>query len=484
MKKANISIVFLLFSLVINAQTPPDTVWTMKYGGCDQDEAYAVEPTMDGGFIIAANTKSYGAGLWDAWLIKTDAAGNLEWSETYGGTGIDNAYDVKQTPDGGYIVAGRTDQNGSSYSKVWMIKTDAMGDTLWTKAFGENDKAELANSIAITNDGGYIMAGMKEVEPYADPHQEFWLIKTDADGNTLWTNTFGGADYDAAFSVKQTSDLGFIITGTTEFPGSLEDIRLVKTSQDGTLEWEKTYGGILNDAGMDVIQTQDGGYMLTGKFQSAVMDPSDMWVIKTDEAGNQIWDNLFGGSAMDMGYALTADPESGYLLAGMTSAPDTGNVDGWLVKIDEDGNEEWTKTIGTSENERFRDITLTTEGDIILTGDAGTFNNTEAWLVKVGYALGIHENSIDKYDLRVSPIPVINQFSVCFSMPEQAYVSLKLYDLQGKVLKSLYNGFVSGRKQVSLSADGLPDGAYILLLKTDGRIAASRKIVVKAHSCF
>lgn len=484
MKKVNISIVFLLFSLMINAQTPPDTVWTMKYGGNDQEEAYAVEPTMDGGFIMASNTKTFGSGLWDAWLIKTDAVGNLEWSETYGGSGIDNIYDVKQTPDGGYIVAGRTDQDGSSYSMVWLIRTDAMGDTLWTKTFGENDKAELANSVEITNDGGFIIAGMKEVEPYDDPHEEFWLIKTDSDGNLLWSRTHGGAGYDAAFSVKQSSDLGFIIIGTTEVPLSLEDIRLVKTNQDGMLEWEKTYGGLFNDAGLDVIQTQDGGYMLTGKIQSAVWDPFDMWVIKTDEDGNQIWDNLFGGSAMDMGYALTADPESGYLLAGITTTPGTGNANGWLVKIDEDGNEEWTKPIGPSDMDRFRDIAITADGDIILAGDAGTFDNTDAWLVKVDYTVGIFENSTDRYDLHVFPNPVVNQFNVYFSSPEQNMVSLKLYNLQGKAHRSLHHGFVSGKKQVSLSADGLPDGAYILLLKTDGRIVASRKIVVKAASCL
>ena len=153
MKKVKISIVFLLLSFIINAQVPPDTVWTELYGGNDLEEAYALEPTMDGGFIIAANTRSFGAGVWDAWLIKTDAQGNQEWAETCGGTGTDNVYDVKQTADREYIMAGRTDQDGSSFSKVWMVKTDAMGDTLWTKTFGENDRAELANSLVIANDG-------------------------------------------------------------------------------------------------------------------------------------------------------------------------------------------------------------------------------------------------------------------------------------------------------------------------------------------
>lgn len=478
MKKVNISVVFLLFYVIIHAQTPPDTVWTMSYGGNDQEEAYAVEPSIDGGFIIAANTKSYGTGLWDAWLIKTDAVGNLEWSETYGGSGIDNIYDVKQTPDGGYIVAGRTDQDGSSYSMVWLIRTDAMGDTLWTKTFGEHDKAELANSVEITNDGGFIVAGMKEVEPYDDPHEEFWLIKTDSDGNLLWSRTHGGAGYDAAFSVNQSSDLGFIIIGTTEVPLSLEDIRLVKTNQDGMLEWEKTYGGLFNDAGLDVIQTQDGGYMLTGKIQSAVWDPFDMWVIKTDEDGNQIWDNLFGGSAMDMGYALIADPESGYLLAGITTTPGTGNANGWLVKIDEDGNEEWTKPIGPSDMDRFRDIAITADGDIILAGDAGTFDNTDAWLVKVGYTVGVSENKIDSYELSVSPNPVCKQFNVYFSLNERTAVSLQLYNLQGGNLSSLYKAVDQGEIQVSLSSDDLSEGVYILCLEAEGRIVASKRIIV------
>jgi hypothetical protein len=478
MKKVKISIVFLLLSFIINAQVPPDTVWTELYGGNDLEEAYALEPTMDGGFIIAANTRSFGAGVWDAWLIKTDAQGNQEWAKTYGGTGIDHAYDVKQTEDGGYIAAGRTDQDGSSFSKVWLVRTDGTGNLLWTQAFGENDKAELANSLEITNDGDFIIAGVKEVEPYDEPHEQFWLIKMDADGNMIWNQTYGGPDYDGAFSVRQTSDSGFIIIGTTEMQGSMEDIRLIKTNLNGALEWEKTYGGFLNDAGLDVIQTQDDGYLLTGKFQNTLSVPSEMWVIKTDADGNQMWDNVFGGLSGSMGYALTDDPESGYLLAGMTSLPGTGDSEGWLVKINGDGDEVWTKTIGTSDMDRFRDITITAQGDIILTGDAGTFGNTDAWLVKVGSVLGISENKTNGYKLNISPNPVLNRFNVNFSLPEQTSVSLKLYNLRGKIIRSLYKGVEQGEKLISLPAGNLSEGVYIVCLEADGIIVTSKRIVV------
>ncbi|MCF8351354.1 MAG: T9SS type A sorting domain-containing protein [Bacteroidales bacterium] len=478
MKKVKITILLLLLSTLTNAQLPPDTAWTMKYGGNDQEEAYAVEPTMDGGFIIATNTKSFGSGLWDAWLIKTDAQGNQEWAETYGGTGIDNAYDVKQTTDGGYIVAGRTDQDGSSFSKVWLIKTNAMGDMMWDITFGENDRAELANSIQLTYDSCFIIAGMKEVEPYDDPHQQFWLIKTDAGGNLLWDHTFGGPDYDAAFSVRQTSDSGFLLVGTTEMPESLEDIRLVKTDRNGNPVWEKTYGGLLNDAGMDVMQTGDGGYLLTGQFQSNPTDPSDMWVIKTDADGNQIWDDVFGGLSMDVGYALLAAPESGYLLTGMTASFGAGGADGWLIKIDEVGNEEWSKTIGTSGNERFRDIALTAAKNPIVTGHAGTFTDTDAWLVKLESGVGMADTPKQENELKIFPNPAINQCNVWFSLPERSSVILKLYDAWGKMIRSVYNGDPKGEILISLSLEDLSEGTYFLCLNADDQIMVSRKIVV------
>jgi len=253
---------------------------------------------------------------------------------------------------------------------------------------------------------------------------------------------------------------------------------MIKTNQDGMLEWEKIYGGLFSDAGLDVIQNQDGGYMLTGKYQGTVWDPFDMWVIKTDEDGNQIWDKLFGSSAMDMGYALTADPESGYLLAGITTTPGTGNANGWLVKIDEDGNEEWTKPIGPSDMDRFRDIAITADGDIILAGDVGTFDNTDAWLVKVGYSLGVHEIRSGKYELHVSPNPVVNQFNVRFSLPERTTVSLMIYDLKGNNPDCLYHGIAKEKKLTSNPLGELPNGIYFLSLETDHKVVASKKIVV------
>lgn len=478
MKKFKISFVLLFSSILINAQEPPDTAWTRMYGGSDQEEAYAVEETIDGGFIIAANTKSFGSGLWDAWVIKTDAYGNQEWAETYGGTGIDNAYDVKQSLDGGYIIAGRTDLDGSSFSSLWLIKINDMGDMMWNETFGENDRAELANSIQLTYDGAFIIAGTKEVEPYDDPHQEFWLIKTDVDGNMLWDRTYGGAGYDAAYSVRQASDSGFILVGTTEIPGSLEDIRLVKTDRDGNLLWEKTYGGLLNDAGMDLLQTADGGYLLSGKFQSSLTDPSDLWVIKTDQFGNHLWEEVFGGLSMDMGYAISMGPESGYVIAGMTASFGAGGADGWLLKIDENGNELWTKTIGTSENERFTDILLTSGGDNILAGYSGTFDNTDAWLVKVGTDVGIAENSISECEIKIFPNPVVNQCNVYFFLGEQSSVSLVVYTLQGKMLRSIPLGLCEGKKFLSLSLDDLPEGIYCLGIETDDVILASQKLII------
>ena len=201
------------------------------YGGSDWDDGSSVQQTSDGGYIIAGYTKSFGAGG-DVYLIKTDANGNLLWQKTYGGSGYDDGTSVKQTSDGGDIIAG------------------------WTESFGV---------------GG----------------RNVYLIKTDANGNLLWQKTYGGSDYDWVFSVQQTSDGGYIIAGLTEsFGAGGRDVYLIKTDADGNLLWQKTYGGSDDDCGTSVQQTSDGGYIIAGYTFSFGAGEGDVYLIKTDANGN------------------------------------------------------------------------------------------------------------------------------------------------------------------------------------------------------
>jgi hypothetical protein len=201
------------------------------FGGEGVDWARAVQQTSDGGYILAGMTSSFGAGHYDVWLIKTDVDGNMLWEKTFGGSSYDEAYAVQQTSDGGYILAGYTASFGAGFNDAWLIKTDADGNKVWDKTFGGiND--DWAEAVQQTSDGGYILAGV--TTSFGAGHADAWLIKTDANGNIVWDKTLGGSMGDYAYAVQQTSGGGYILAGETHSFGAVNgDVWLIKTDAFG-----------------------------------------------------------------------------------------------------------------------------------------------------------------------------------------------------------------------------------------------------------
>ncbi len=258
--------------------------WAKTYGGTDWDGAYSVQQTSDRGYIVAGFTHSFGAGGSDIFLIKTDASGNVIWAKTYGGTNYDWAYSVQQTSDGGYIVAGYTYSFGAGSADLFLIKTDANGNVIWAKTYGGTNY-DWAYSVQQTSDGGYIVAG--GTDSFIAGDDDIFLIKTDANGNIIWSKTYGGASNDSASSVQQTSDGGYIVVGyTNSFGVGLDDIFLIKTDANGNIQWTKTYGGTNYDWAYSVQQTSDGGYIVAGGTASFGAGGADLFLIKTEANGD------------------------------------------------------------------------------------------------------------------------------------------------------------------------------------------------------
>jgi hypothetical protein len=295
-----------------------DTLWTKTYGGSSNDQGQSVQQTTDGGYIIAGSTWSYGNGWSDIWLIKTDSNGDTTWTKTFGGSMVDEGRSVQQTTDGGYIITGSTASFGNGERDVWLIKTDSNGDTTWTKTFGGSSDDE-GHSVQQTTDGGYIITGYTE-----SGLSDVWLIKTDSNGDTTWTKTFGGSSDDWGHSVQQTTDGGYVITG---YKGSSNgpDIWLIKTDSEGSEEWNQTFGGSNSDRGYSVQQTTDGGYIITGSTSSFGNGDYDVWLIKTDSQGNEQWNQTFGGSNSDRGYSVQQTTDGGYIITGSTSSFGNGD---------------------------------------------------------------------------------------------------------------------------------------------------------------
>ncbi len=262
--------------------TVGEGTWQRTFGGTASDAAYSVQETSDGGYVLAGKTSSFGAGGGDMYLVKTDTNGNELWSRTFGGTDYDGAWSVQETSDGGYILAGSTKSFGAGSLDMYLVKTDANGDKLWSRTFGGTD-SDWARSVQETSDGGYILAGGTGGAGSCD----MYLVKTDADGHELWSRTFGGTGSDCAESVQETSDGGYILAGCTgSFGAGSGDMYLVKTDANGNELWSRTFGGTDCDEAWSVQETSDGGYILAGNTMSFGAGERDMYLVKTDANGN------------------------------------------------------------------------------------------------------------------------------------------------------------------------------------------------------
>jgi hypothetical protein len=332
----------MLAAVCLTSIARAQTSWWRTYGGTSYDGGNSVLQTADGGYIVAGSTRSFGAGYCDVYLIKTNASGDTLWTSTYGGTSYDYGRSVQQTADSGYIIAGGTWSFGTGFYDVYLIKTDASGDTLWTRAYGGTD-IDNGLSVQQTSDGGYIIAGYTRSFGAGTPDSaNFYLIKTNAQGDTLWTRTYGGTGDDEGHSVQQAADSGYIITGGTRSFGAgtpdSANFHLIKTNAQGDTLWTRTYGGTYSDYGYSGQQTSDSGYIIAGYTMSFGAGAGDVYLIKTDASGDTQWTRTYGGTGDDEGYSVQQTSDGGYIIAGSTASFGAGSDDVYLIKTDSLGN--------------------------------------------------------------------------------------------------------------------------------------------------
>ena len=304
-------------------------LWNKTYGGALDEVSGDMCLTSDGGYALAGYTTSFGAGGEDAWLVKTDASGNMQWNMTYGGTGDEYAHYVIQSSDGGYVLASYTTSFGAGAKDFWLIKTDAAGVMQWNMTYG-GTLDDSPWGLVQTSDGGYAIGG--RTDSFGAGGGDGWLIKTDADGVMQWNMTYGGTGLEHTLSLVQCSDSGYALAGYSALGG----FYLVKADADGNMQWNKTYGSPATiDVGMYAIQTVDGGFAMVG--WSIGINGVDFALYKTDVAGNLQWDMTYGGTGRDEAWALLQTSDGGYLLTGSTDSVGAGGTDVWLVKVDELG---------------------------------------------------------------------------------------------------------------------------------------------------
>jgi hypothetical protein len=243
-------------------------------------------------------------------------------------------YSARQTLDGGYIICSQTIFFGSGANDIWLIKTDSLGDTLWTRTYGgiHDEWGRFADQ---TSDSGYIVLG--QTESFGAGNYDLYVVKTDTAGDTVWTNTYGTASSDYTNSMQQTSDGGFIILATsTLHSAGNHDAVLIKTDPNGDTLWTGAYGGVEQESGSFVQQTSDGGYILAGQTRSYGSGGSDLFIVRTDAAGDTLWTKIMGGSGDDIGHCIQETSDGGYIVAAQTDSYGAGGDDLWLIKLEPD----------------------------------------------------------------------------------------------------------------------------------------------------
>ena len=360
-------IIFLItFPFSLFAQTAPTVAWDKTFGGNSGDHFTSIEPTSDGGFILGGTSYSVisgdksqaSKGGADYWIVKVDANGNRQWDKTFGGNLNDYLQTVKQTPDGGFVLAGESTSGVSGdksealvgVSDWWVLKIDAAGNKLWDKTIWGNFE-ERFSSLQLAQDGSMLLGGSSN-SPLSDYKSEenkgpsstfdYWVVKLDSNGNKIWDKTIGGSVSEELFALQATVDGGYILGGLSssnisgdksENNRGVSDYWIVKIDVNGNKTWDKTFGGDLLDVLTAVYQTSDGGYIVGGYTETQISGDKtgagkgmvDFWILRMDAAGNKLWDRTFGTSQMDILTTVQPTPDGGFVLAGRTNSEINGD---------------------------------------------------------------------------------------------------------------------------------------------------------------
>jgi hypothetical protein len=473
-----INFIFIVGKTVLFSQTAPTIEWQKSFGGSDYENAYSIKQTSDGGFIVSGSTESNDGdvsnnhGGMDCWVLKLDGLGSLMWQKTFGGSSDEKAYDIIETTDGGYIFIGRTfsndnDVNGNHGNEdFWLVKLDNSGSISWQKTLGGSE-GDYSASINQTDDNGFIVLGSSgsndgDVNDHIGS-LDYWLVKLDILGNISWGKSYGSAGVDGAECLQQTSDGGFIISGTTF--GNDGDVSgnhgwydgwIAKLNNMGDITWKKCLGGSDYDFIKSVQQTADGGYIVGAYTNSTDGDVNgnhgsneDYLVIKLDDHGNIVWQKCYGGSSFERLTSIRQTSEGGYIISGESNSNNDGDVSGnlgngydfWIVKINELGEMEWQKSLGGSNSwETAYSIEQTGDGGFIVAGSSasqdgdvtGNHGLSDFWLVKLESTSAQISNKSSLNNVNLFPNPISD--TVTITGPKIELV--ELFDGVGKLILS------------------------------------------------
>jgi len=415
-------------------ESTPAIEWQQSYGGSGTDRGYGFQQTSDDGYIVVGWSDSTDGdlttnyGLNDIWLLKLSSSGSIDWQQSYGGSGQDLGYAVRQTSDGGYIFGGITESidgdvtSNHGSEDFWVVKTDGSGAIQWQNTFGGSDWDGL-NDLLQTSDGGYVAVGYTQstdgdvTTSYGNA--DIWVVKLDGFGGIDWQKSYGGTGADHGAAIRQTSDGGYIVAGTSDSADNDvtgnhgdTDYWVVKLDGSGNIDWQKSVGGSSYESAESIQQTSDGGYIVFGSTDSSDGDVTgnhgnvDFWVVKLDDTGSLVWEKALGGSGSEFVFgrrSLTETSDGAFIVTGASDSNDgdrTGacgdqtfpsGLDFWTVKLGTTGDIIWQLSLGGTNTDQAKAVAETNDGYLIISGISESDNNdvsgnhgmSDVWITKL-----------------------------------------------------------------------------------------------------
>lgn len=525
-----ITIIFLIFSTIVTTAQTPEIDWQNTIGGAGMDRHSVTSATSDGGYILGGISSSNisgdktedNNGILDYWVVKLNAMGDIEWQNSIGGDTYNNLWSIRQTSDGGYILAGSSSSNMYADKTedaigppgtfdYWIVKLGPTGDVLWDNTIGANGW-DFGYVVRETADNGYILGGSSNSDATGDKTEnslgdyDYWILKLDSSGNILWQNTIGGNDEEFLTDIALSMDGGYLLSGSswsdisgdkTENSKGSTDYWIVKINMNGEVVWDKTIGGDNSDECYSVIPTNDNGYLLTGHSGSGISgdktEPNygeslDIWILKIDNSGNILWQNTIGGTGdeyMESPNTAIQTQDGGFLL-GVSSASDAGvdksedsrgSFDYWIIKTDLNGVVQWDKTIGGDQIDYARSIVESADGSYAISGRSVSSlsgDKTEEsqglydyWIVHLSPSLGIYDSSLEN-SIILYPNPATNKLWI--NVGERQIESLLIYSENGQIINRL-DEFDS---KLSIDVSYLASGIYFVEFFSDGKSAIKK----------
>lgn len=475
----------------------PVIEWQKNYGGTGADISANFVKTTDGGYIFTGNTFSNNGeitsnhGASDTWVIKTDVDGVIQWQKTYGGSNNDLANTIRQTSDGGYVLAGLSNSTdgdvsvGRDNNDFWVLKIDANGVKQWDKSFGGTSN-DFAYDIIQTTDGGYLVSGSSDSINFnsSDNHGEYdaLVVRLNASGNLVWQKSYGGSSYDWGGTILPTPDGNYILClGTASVNGNITsnhgayDGWIVKIDSNGTIIWQKTYGGTSTDSLIRGLNTPDGGFIFMGTTGSVNGDITsnhgldDVWIVKTDALGAISWQRTYGGSDVDNARNIVASADYGYVIGGYSKSSDfdttinRGLTDAWFFKIDAAGNPIWQKAFGGSGNDSVDSIIRTDDNGYLFLGYSYSSNfdvtsnqgNSDFWIVKLS-AENLAVAEFNPAQISLYPNPAKSEINLSFTTDDFIADKIIITDILGKTVLEQTG------KSNTINTSTLASGMYLL----------------------